>query len=313
MSSDSSLADDDQPERDVDDEIGVDEDAGDDAETALSDRERLEGELARLESENERLREEYVRSKQTQYRRTALALIAVGVLAAIGGVLAASVRTVLFALAGTGIFLGILTYYLAPEQFLAASIGREVYGAMADNEASIVAELGLSESWVYLQSGDNGTVRLYVPQNESTPLPDEDELDETFVVDGGRGLALRPTGAPLFEEFERALSGSLASTPDALASQLTDALVEQFEIVESIEQSTSGDADSGQLTVGVVESAYGPLEQFDHPVASFLGTGLARGLDVPVAVDIEQEGNERVDAVVVCRWPYSTETDTDEE
>jgi hypothetical protein len=310
MSSDSSLADDDQPEGDVD-ETGIDSDGGDDAATELSERERLEGELARLESENERLREEYVRSKQTQYRRTALALIAVGVLAAIGGVLAASVRTVLFALAGTGIFLGVLTYYLAPEQFLAASIGREVYGAMADNEASIVAELGLSDSRVYVQS-DDGIVRLYVPQNESTPLPDEDELDETFVVDGGRGLALRPTGAPLFEEFERALTGSLASTPDALASQLTDALVEQFEIVESVEQSTSGDADSGQLTVGVVDSAYGPLEQFDHPVVSFLGTGLARGLDVPVAVDIEQEGNQRVDAVVVCRWPYS-ETEADEE
>jgi len=94
---------------------------------------------------------------------------------------------------------------------------------------------------------------------------------------------------------------------------LTDALVEQFEIVESVEQSSSGDADSGQLTVGVVDSAYGPLDQFDPPVVSFLGTGLARGLAVPVAVDIEPEGNERVDAVVTCRWPYSTGTETDSE
>jgi len=312
MSSDGSLADD-QSERDGDDETGTESDAGDDTEMAVSERERLEGELARLESENERLREEYVRSKQTQYRRTALALIAVGVLAAIGGVLAVNVRTVLFALAGTGIFLGILTYYLAPEQFLAASLGREVYGAMADNEASIVAELGLSDARIYVQAGEDGPVRLYVPQSERVPLPDENELDETFVVEGGHGLALRPAGAPLFEEFERALTGSLATEPDALASQLTDALVEQFEIVESVEQSSSGDADSGQLTVGVVDSAYGPLDQFDPPVVSFLGTGLARGLAVPVAVDIEPEGNERVDAVVTCRWPYSTGTETDSE
>lgn len=272
----------------------------------ISQRERLEGELARLESENERLREEFVRSKQTQYRQTALALIAVGVLAAVGGLLATGVRPVLFALAGTGMFLGILTYYLTPEQFLAASVGRDVYGAMAENEASIVAELGLTDSRLYVPAGE--TVRLYVPQRSDVSLPDEEDLDETFVVDGGRGVALRPTGEPLFDEFDRALAGSLAGAPEPLTTQLTDALVEQFELVASVDQSTAGDGDSGQVTVGIVDSAYGPLDQFDHPVASFLGTGLAQGLETPVVVSVEPDGNDRVDAVVTCRWPVEAES-----
>jgi len=268
----------------------------------VSETERLAGELARLEAENDRLRAAYAHSKRTEYRQTAAALAAVGALAALGAVLFTGARTVLFALAGTGVFLGVLTYFLAPEQFLPASVGREVYDAMADNQARIVAELGLSDDRIYLPV--DGGVRLYVPQTADASLPDDAALEETFVVfDGGRGVAFRPTGEALFAEFERSLDGELATTHDEVGAQLTEALVEQFELLESIEQSTAGTDEAGRLTVGVVNSAYGPPDRFDNPVVSFLGVGVARALDVPVGVMVNPDGNERVDAVVTCRWP----------
>lgn len=276
----------------------------------LSEDEQLAGELARLEAENSRLREEYARSKQTEYRQTAIALVLVGAIAAGGAVLFVSARTVLFALAGTGVFLGILTYYLAPEQFLPASVGREVYGALAESHDQLCAELGLSDRAVYIPT-ETG-VRLYVPQTASAPLPEETALDETFVVtDESRGVAFQPTGGPLFAEFERALTGSLAETPDELTTQLTDALVEQFELVESIDTSVSGDGSSGQVTVGAVDSPYGPLDQFDHPLVSVLAVGLARGLDQSVEVTVERD-TDRADALVTCRWPATADTDESE-
>lgn len=282
-------------------------DDGDGTES-LSEAERLEAEIARLEATNDRLRAAYAHTKQIQYRQTALGLLAVGGLAALGGLLLPSARTVLFALAGTGGFLGVLTYFLAPEQFLPASVGREVYGEMATTQERIVSELGLCDERLYVSTGES--VCLYVPQTATAPVPDRDALSETFVVSSeGRGVVFQPTGQALFEEFERALSGSLATTPAAVGSQLSDALVEQFELVASLEHSATGTADSGELTVGVLDSAYGSLDTFDHPVVSFLGVGVARGLETTVEVSIDHGGNDRVDAVVTCRWPYeATET-----
>ncbi len=273
----------------------------------VDEQERLAGELAVIEAENERLRTEYARLQQTQYRQTAIALGVTGLIAAVGAVLFPTARTVLFALAGTGLFLAILTYFLAPEQFLPATVGRDIYGTLAANERAVVDELGLCETRIYFPLDSQQQVRLYVPQSSSAPLPDETALADTFVVTPAcRGLSLQPTGNALFEQFERALTDELASEPAPLAAQLRDALVEQFELVESAEQSVPADVtrEQGELTVGGLTSVYGAVEQFDHPVVSFLGVGLARGLQQPVEVAVEPDGNDRVDFVVTCRWPH---------
>jgi hypothetical protein len=270
----------------------------------LPEGDRLAGELAVLEAENERLRSEYARARQTQYRRSALALALLGVLAAVGGLLFPTARTVLFALAGTGLFLGILTYYLSPEQFLPATVGRDIYRALAGNERAVVDELGLRETLVYVPT-ESGA-RLYLQQSSTESLPDSAALSETFVVtDETRGVAFQPTGEALFTEFDRALTGELGSEPDEIARQLRDGLVEQFELLESTEQSVPPDATAaeGELTVGLTDSAYGPVDEFDHPVPSVLGVGLARGLDTPIEVTVESDGNDRVDAVIRCQWP----------
>ncbi|EMA52284.1 hypothetical protein [Halococcus thailandensis] len=274
---------------------------GDERSTESSE---LAAQIDVLREENQRLREEYARARRTQYRRTALALAAVGLLATLGGVALPDSRTVLFALGGTGLFAAALTRYLTPEQFISASVGEGIYGSLAATEAALVAELGLQDERLYLPGPDtpNGvSIRLFVPQQSEYDLPSPSALDSVFVVaddEAERGVALHPSGGPLFAEFHRTLSGSLADEPDALAAQLADGLVEQFELARS----ATPDYDEGQITVAIDGSAYGAIDRIDHPVASFLGVGFAAGLDRAVAVETTAADGDRADFLVTCSW-----------
>jgi hypothetical protein len=269
----------------------------------------LTAELDVLREENERLRAEYVRARTSQYRSTALTLGVVGLVTVLASAFFPDVRSVLLALGGTGVFLGILTYYLTPERFLSASIGRGVYTALARNEAALVSELGLHDERVYVPRTGAETARLFVPHNSTYDLPDDAALDELLVVtdrDSERGVSLRPTGSALVSDFEFAGDDDTETTnsPSMLAAQLTDALVEQFELVETAAVETA--TESGRLTVALTDSSYGPIDTFDHPVGSFLAVGLAIGLDEPVSLSVETpEADDRADYLVTCRWPPS--------
>ncbi|EMA37908.1 hypothetical protein [Halococcus hamelinensis] len=261
-----------------------------------------------LREENQRLREEYARARRTQYRRTALALAAVGLVAALGGALFPNSRTVLFALGGTGLFAAALTYYLTPEQFVSATVGEGVYSAFATTEAALVDELGLQDDRVYLpgpETVEGSSVRLFVPQNADYRLPEPMALGSVFVVDdeAARGVSLHPSGGPLFEEFRRALSTELPGDADRLADRLTDGLVEEFELVRSTTRDVSGTPDGeGSVTIGIDGSAYGAVDRIDHPVASFLGVGFAEGLDRAVSVTARSVDDDRADYLVTCSW-----------
>ncbi|WP_324666123.1 MFS transporter [Haloarcula sediminis] len=250
----------------------------------IPDSATLRTQLELLEEENDRLREEYVRARQNQYRRTALAFGGLGVVAALGGILFPAAQTVLFALAGTGAFLAVLTHYLTPEQFLPASLGGTIYGALAANEGAIVAELGLRDERVYVPTDDG--VRLFVPQHAEYVIPDAEALADVFVVTSDtnpRGLSLEPTGDGLADEFERAVTGEPGTDADTIATQAGDALVEQFELVESA--TTDVDPSGGRVTVAVAGSVHGDITRFDHPVVSFLGSVTARRLGAPVTAE----------------------------
>ncbi|WP_299263330.1 hypothetical protein [Halorientalis sp.] len=265
----------------------------------------LRGRIELLQAENERLRTEYARAKQARHRRTALGLAALGVVALVSAALFASVRTVLIAIGSTGLFGAVLLYYLTPERFVAATVGTRVYESFAGSFETLVADLGLSDRRVYVPVDEAaGTVRLFVPQAASYELPGRAAL-EAFVVtddDRERGLAIQPTGHGLFEEFEQSLSGSLATEPAQLGSQLIDALIEQFELVDAADVEV-GD---GQLTVALDSSVYGDLSRFDHPVVSLLAVGVARGLGQPVVVDVN-DGDDRFSYLVTLRWEDSQE------
>jgi hypothetical protein len=279
------------------------EPATDDTAVAEPGRAELLTELGILAEQNERLRASSVRARQAAYTRTAIGFAAVGILAAAGAVLFPATATVLFALAGVGLFGALLITFLTPENFVATDVGREVYTALATNEEAIVTELALADVSVYVPpSRADGVDRLFVPEREDWTLPEPDALASLFVVadrDDPRGVALEPTGAPLVRDFEDVVAGESSETPGVLATQLADALVEQFEIVDGARP--DADPDGRRLTVAVTGSAYGPVDRLDQPVASFVAVGTARALDALVELEVEPaEG--RADYLVTCRW-----------
>ena len=264
------------------------------------DRDHLQTEVAVLREENERLRAAYAAATRTRHRRTAIGFAVLGVVAVAGGVLLPSAREVLFALGGTGLFAGLLVVYLSPERFVAASVGREVYGAVADNEADLVTELGLGDDRIYVPR-EGSRVRLFVPQHTDYELPPDSALDDLLVVpdtEAARGVALRPTGGPLVDEYVRSGDGVLTAEPSALARGLGEALAEQFEVVDTV----SVDVEPGRVTMAVADSAFGACTRFDHPVCSVLAVGLARGLDEPVKLSVRASADARADWQVTCRW-----------
>lgn len=269
-------------------------------------REDLAAQVDLLAAENRRLREEYVRARRTSYRRTALGLFAVGALAVAGGLALPDARDVLFALGGTGLLGAAMTYWLTPERFVAAGTGERVYAALAATGRELADELGLRDDRVYAPARATdesfADVRLFVPQRPAFAVPDPDDLDSLFVVgeSGQRGVAVPPTGGALYREFEATMADEVRSEPGALAAQLADALVEGFEVVDSARaDAASGD---GRVTVAVAGSVYGPVEEFDHPVASFLGVGLAANLDRPVTTEVVAVESGAADYLVTCEW-----------
>lgn len=266
--------------------------------------EELSMQVELLRAENRRLREEYARSKQVRYRRTALALGVVGAAAVAAGAAFPDARTVLLILGATGVFCGVLTYYLVPDRIVPTTVGQSAYDAAARDGDALRDELGLQSISVYVPAdvGDAGDapVRLFVPQSKRYDLPSDEELRSTFVAtddERARGVALVPTAAGMVDEFERAVAGD-GDDPGEVAAQLCDALVEQFELVRRAEPDL--DPDGGRLTVRVSGAAYGDVSRFDHPAASFLGTGLARRLGEAVTVDADAD--EGGAFLITCRW-----------
>ncbi|MDQ2052624.1 hypothetical protein RBH26_19380 [Natronolimnohabitans sp. A-GB9] len=265
----------------------------------------LAAQVELLRDENRRLREEYVRARQSRYRNTALGLGAIGLVAVAAGLLLPDAREVLVALGATGLFGAVLTYYLTPSRFVAAEVGERVYTAGASNLAAIADELGLREQRVYVPR-ETAPARLYVPQRAAFELPDED-AGPIVVDEDGRGLLLEATGAELFAAFQRSLTGDLAATPPELAMQLTDALVEQFELVDS----ATADVEAGRATVAISGSAFGPVDRFDHPIGSFLATGFAAGLERPTTLTVTP-GDDRADWLLTCRWDQDQDSSTED-
>lgn len=265
--------------------------AADDAEGAPADPAVLRARLDVLETENERLRREYVRARAAGYRRAALAMALLG-LAALGGAWAfPDQREVLLALAGTGLFGAALTAFLTPERFVAASVAERVHEAHAANQRALVADLDLQDVRVYVPTPEAPEpARLFLPAHREYRVPDE--LEHLLLADQDarqRGVALVPTGGPLHERFEATVPGEPATDPAALAAQLVDAAVETFELAGAA--AAEPDRAGGRVVCTVEDPTFGDLDAPDHPVVSLVGTGLAAGLDRPVAARVERAGD----------------------
>lgn len=272
---------------------------------AADDTAELAAQVEVLSEENRRLRDEYRRAQQTRHRRTALGFAGIGLVALVGAFLFVGSRTVLLALSGTGLFAAVLVYMLTPERFIAASVGERVYDAYATTGRGLVADLGLTDERVYVPVGDDA--RLFIPQQSTYTIPEPEALDQTFIVsddDRRRGVALEPTGNGLYHEFERDLTDAPADDPATLGTQLADALVDGFELVNEARP----EAEPGRLSLAISGHAYGDIDEFDHPVPSFLAVSVATAVEQPVTITISRETDERADVVVTCQWnPSGTE------
>lgn len=242
---------------------------------------------AQLEREITRLREEYAAARRLQYRRTAIGLGFVGLLALAGAVFLQPIRDVLVVLGATGVFAAIVTYYLTPETFLPADVGERVSADLADNIGSLVVELGLTADRIYIPLSDQqrSRVKLFVPRLETYDVPEPTALDDLFVVSEQMhtsGVALTPTGSSLFARFEEARRAPLADDPVRLVEQLATGLTDALEIAGGVETEL---VDDTTLTIRIFENRFGDTTQFDHPAASFIAVGLALSVDTAVSVE----------------------------
>lgn len=276
-------------------------------EVADSELDRLIVEAEVLREENERLRAALAETRRRGFRRTSIGFAVLGIVSLGGAILFPDARVVLLALGGTGVFLGVLTWYITPEQFVATSIAERIFRAFAETLARLQGELGLSDVNVYVPLSDSiegaPTAVLFIPaRTDEYRLPNEAALHGQLIhadPTDSRGIAVRPTGAGLYEEFEQALSEPLATDPSHLVDQLTDGLVEQFELVtQATPQEPITD---DEVIIRVAGAEIGRLDDVDHPAVSFLATGLAHGLGSPVEVEAEPFEDDD-GGLVICSW-----------
>lgn len=274
----------------------------------------LAAEVELLAAENRRLKREAAARRQSHYRKTALRLGALGLLAGAGAAAFPESRTVLAALAGIGLFGAVLSYLVVPERFVSARTSERVYAAYAASAGEMTADLGLGGDPVYAPAKTDGfaDVRLYVPTRNGAALPATAALEDPFVVadePDARGVTFTPVGAPLLAELREVALEPIPTEPAALGEYLAGALVDAFELAGDAH--ASADAGGESLTVAVVESAYGPVDRFDHPVVSLLATSVAAVLDVPVRVAVERP-TDREEWLVTLNWASETAEPTAE-
>lgn len=276
------------------------------AENDHGDRERIIAERTLLRRENERLRRAVVDAHRTRHGRATISLAVLGLLALLGALVFPSERTVLIALGGTGLFTAAVTRFLTTDRFVSADIGEQVYQALVSDHESIIGELGLQNEQVYVPLDGEDGVRLFVPQHAEYVVPSNADAHSTFVVTDDprhRGMMFEPTGHGLLAELRATIVGELSSDPTVLTEQIADGIVEGFELARGA--TADVDPAAGRATIAVVDGAYGPVDRFDHPVASLFAVTLATTLEEPVILETYvKEGAAK--QFVKCRWEGDT-------
>lgn len=270
----------------------------------------LRAELDLLRAETRRLQSTLESERRATYRRVAIGLTVVALVALGGAVLVPDLGRLFLAVSAMGVGGAILTYSLSRDRVVATAVGERVFAAAADNAAGLVDELGLTSTRVYVPTDGPVPARLFIPQSDEYELPSSDALESVLVVDvddASRGLSLVPTGARLFTEFQRTLGDPLGDAPAPALRRLNDALVEEFELAAGTDANVN--PSEGRATTRVDGNVYGPASRVDHPVASFLAVGLAVALDQPVRLEA---GTYQESLLVTCRWGPALEPGGDE-
>lgn len=207
-------------------------------------------------------------------RRGPALVLALGGLALVGGGLAApDYETLLLTWGGTALFGAALVVLFGPTASVRADVAGGVYATLAANCRTAV---------------DAGQL-LYAPTNDGVRL-----------VTGNARLV--PVGATLVDRIE----ASTVTDPEGVEGRLEallDGLVAEVELVDRASATVGG----GEATVTARGLRLPADEQFDHPVASVVGVGLARTVDAAVLVETTTEDDA---LVVTARWADTPSPDS---
>lgn len=191
-------------------------------------------------------------------RNPAAVFGALGVALVGASFVAPAFETLLFVWGGTALFVTLMLRFVMTGTTVSSSVATDVYTAMARN------------------------ARRLGPADDHEYVPDSDGV--TLVV-GDREFDA--VGERLLRRHGELTSGESVSTQ---LSVLTDALVNDLELATRAAATTDGES----ATVRVSGSRVGTAELFDHPVASVVGAGLARGLATPVGVETTLDDGELI-------------------
>lgn len=238
--------------------------------------------------------------------QSAIGFLVVGLGAVVGGYLRLDTASgmLLIAVGATFLFGSIAAYTLDADQYLPATVHESVYSDTVANQLALIDEHRLLNTLVYIPRtrSDRHPV-LFVPKYPDHTLPRETELDSLYTgsdSDRSAGIALRPLGATLARRYESMLSGELSDRPDELAVQLSDGLIEGFELADSVETDVQTDDEIVQFDVS--GSVYDRSGGIEDPIQSFFAVGLAMGLGMPIAVESGAMGSEEDGYRLRCRW-----------
>jgi hypothetical protein len=234
-----------------------------------------------LQTENERLRTDYARARVISYRKTALALAVIGIVATLGGVMLPDVRAVLFVTGAIGLFSGVMTWSLTPGRVVPVSVGESVYDGAMMTLTDLKDELGLQPITVYVPRGTQ--TRGFIPREHDFEIPEN--ISHVFPGDtsGSGGLTFTPSGQELTREVDEIRTAQDPSTALGAVEQIANSLVEHFEVADEIVVKKSKRVRKVEITVS--GSAFGPLTRLDHPIVSALACAAAQSANAPVVID----------------------------
>lgn len=204
---------------------------------------------------------------------------------------------VLTALAATLTVGGVLNHVLVQGRDLPLSVTESTVTAAADTVETLVAARDLPDERVYVPStGDRGP-QLVVPVSDEDVLAAAGRTVDDADTDG---VAVTPSAAGLVARFDGQGVDAVADSPAERLDALCDALTAVYELAGGATPTVEG----GHATIAVRACPIGQPRRVDHPVSSFLATGLAEALDRPVEVTAVRpdEGNRAYAFEVSLRW-----------
>ena len=235
-------------------------------------------------------------------KRSCLALGLFGTISILLGIVFTAGRSVLLVVGSTSVFVAILVPVISPKRVISPVVARSVYDALAETRTSFTVESGHPYEQIYVPGVHDDRIRLFIPQHtdEKDSSYTAGQFTGTLEDEGRHGQLLQPSADGLFNEFDRALAGEVSNTPETLVAQIDEGLVQLFELVERTD--VHFDPAENNLMFGIAGSVLGPIDRIDHPVVSFIGVCMARGMECPVTVKPESIDEKHCDYLVTCTW-----------